>query len=248
MSVFTFFPTFKALSLTFMSKISGPLADFQKWCQRKGRAWWSTSARSCSPACPCRPAFVCNYCLIKHAGQLPVSDWLASDTQLYTECLQPQSIRVRPFCFTLWSFAQTTVVITITAASICNTISLTNAWVLQTERLLLFFFSFFCQNVYFSFSCGQTRSLCPHKGNTIILKRLWSLVIEFSKGTRVLLAREGQLLDRGELSEKAEWRRQEEYVHSMLGMFTFDKFLDFFIYLYNLENSICLARCDITSG
>lgn len=134
---FHLFPTFKALSLTFMSKISGPLADFQKWCQRKGRAWWSTSARRCSPACPCRPAFVCNYCLIKHAGQLPVSDWLASDTQLYTECLQPQSIRVRPFCFTLWSFAQTTVVITITAASICNTISLTNAWVLQTERLLL---------------------------------------------------------------------------------------------------------------
>lgn len=40
---------------------------------------------------PCQPAFVCNYCLIKHAGQLPGSDWLATDTQLYTECLQPPS-------------------------------------------------------------------------------------------------------------------------------------------------------------
>lgn len=45
----------------------------------------------CSLECPCWPAFVCNYCLIKHAGQLPGSDWLATDTQLYTECLQPPS-------------------------------------------------------------------------------------------------------------------------------------------------------------
>lgn len=50
----------------------------------------------CSLQCPCRPAFVCNYCLIKHAGQLPGSGWLATDTQLYTECLRPPSIRVSP--------------------------------------------------------------------------------------------------------------------------------------------------------
>lgn len=187
-----------------MSEILGSLAGFQKWSQIKGPAWWSTSARSRILERPCRPAFVCNYCLIKHAGQLPVSDWLATDTQLYTECLRPQSIRGRPFCFTLWPFAETTVVITVTAASICNTISPTYARVCK-------------QNIYSCFSCGQVRSLRPHKGNTIILKCLWSLVIEFSKGTWVLWARGGQLLGCRELSEKEEERWWEESVAGLSG-------------------------------
>lgn len=47
---------------------------------------------------PCRLAFVCNYCLIKHAGQLPGSGPLATDTQLYTECLQPPETGPLPRC------------------------------------------------------------------------------------------------------------------------------------------------------
>lgn len=64
----------------------GALSEKPKRCQMK-RACVMRLQRS--PERPCRPAFVCNYCLIKHAGQLPGSGPLATDTQLYTECLQP---------------------------------------------------------------------------------------------------------------------------------------------------------------
>lgn len=44
---------------------------------------------------------------------------------------------------------------------------------------------------------GQVRSLSSHKDNTIILKRSWSPVIEFSKGSGLLRGGGGQLLECG---------------------------------------------------
>lgn len=89
----------------------------------------------CSPECPCRPAFVCNYCLIKHAGQLPGSDRLATDTQLHTECLQPPS---QVFFSAVWPcFVGTAVVQTYAAASICAyTITPTYACVTERQPVL----------------------------------------------------------------------------------------------------------------
>lgn len=44
---------------------------------------------------------------------------------------------------------------------------------------------------------GQVRSLFSHKDNTIILKRLWSPVIESSKGSWLLRGGGGQLFESG---------------------------------------------------
>lgn len=69
---------------------------------------------------------------------------------------------------------------------------------------------------YSCFNCGQLRSLSPHKDNTIILKRLWSLVIEFSKGSRVLRDGGGQLLSCKESTKKEEgWRGEEGVIRSV---------------------------------
>lgn len=126
---------FKTLLLSFKSKTLNSLSALQKWCQMKIPAWWRCSAQSCSLRSLYGPAFVCNHCLIKHAGQLRGSGWRATDTRLNTECLWPASIRDRPRS-TLWPFAETTAVLTSAAASICdNTISPTHGGV--SERLLL---------------------------------------------------------------------------------------------------------------
>lgn len=135
----------------------------------------------CSLEWPCRPAFVCNYCLIKHAGQLPGSDWLATDTQLYTECLQPPSQVFAPLSGPLQKELR------------LKPLQLLQYVIMQYLPLMPVLLSV---NPYFNW--GQVHSLSPHKDNTIILKRLWSLVIEFSKGTRVLRDRGGQLLECGE--------------------------------------------------
>lgn len=152
----------------------GALSKKHKQCQMKRAC---VMRLQCSPERPCRPAFVCNYCLIKHAGQLPASGPLATDTQLYTECLLPPKPGPLP----------------LRAASIFEGNSHKNlssssgrvappAHGLGTE----------CQLP--AAAVGQVRSLSSHKDNTIILKRLWSPVIEFSKGSRTLWGRGGQLM------------------------------------------------------
>lgn len=127
----------------------GALSQNQKRCQIK-RACVMRLQRS--PERPCRLAFVCNYCLIKHAGQLPGFGPLATDTQLYTECLQPPETGPLPRC----------------PASICvgNPQKNKNPWCVApppyarvTERQLR------------TAAGGQVRSLSSHKDNTIILKR-----------------------------------------------------------------------------
>lgn len=76
-----------------------------------------------------------------------------------------------------------------------------------------------CLTVYSCFNYGQVRSLFPHKDNTIILKRLWSLVIESSKGTRILRDRGGQLLDCREQREMEGGRNGEEESIKLVGPF-----------------------------
>lgn len=120
----------------------------------------------CSLECSGRPAFVYNYCLIKHAGQLPGSDWLATDTQHYTECLQ-----------------------LLTQAFALLSGPLQKQLLLKPPQLLQYVIIQYRPLMGWSttpcFNWDQVRSLSPHKDNTIILKCLWSLVIEFSKGTKV---------------------------------------------------------------
>ena len=104
-----------------------------------------------------------------------------------------------------------------------------------------------CLTVYFCSNHGQVLSLFPHKDNTIILKRLWSLVIESSKGTRILRDREGQLLDCGEQREK-EGRRKGESI-KLVGPFEswHVMLISNHWFLVNLEHGTCVAS-DITSG
>lgn len=158
----------------------------------------------CSPECPCRPAFVCNYCLIKHAGQLPGSGWPASDTQLYTECLRPPSIRV--------GFA-------LLSNPLQKQLRLKPQQLPQYAIIQYLPRMAKCMSVCPSYSRGQVCSLSTHKDNTIILKRLWSLVIEFSKGTRVLWDRGGQLLECGELRGEEGGRLGEEENMKLVGPF-----------------------------
>lgn len=131
----------------------------------------------CSLEWPCQPAFVCNYCLIKHAGQLP-GPLIHSFTR--NVCNLP----VKPVLCCL---------------ALCK-----KRLHLKPQQLLQYvIMHIMLMLVWLSitpcFSWGEVRSLSPHKDNLIILKRLWSLVIEFSKGTRVLRDRGGQLLECGEL-------------------------------------------------
>lgn len=139
--------------------------------QNEGYVWTFVMELRGSPERPCWSAFVSNYCLIKHAGQLPGSNWVATGTQLYTECLQPVALLSGPL--------QKQMRLTCTETSVCfNATSPT-----------------YDGNSEATCAAIVKSSLSPpHKGNTIIFKRLWSLVIEFSKGTEVLRDEEGELL------------------------------------------------------
>lgn len=129
-----------------------------------------------SPERPCRPAFVSNYCLIKHAGQLPGSNWVATGTQLYTECLQPPRQAVALLSGSLQKQLQ------------LKSRAAASVWFNATSP------TYACNSEAASAVIVKC-SLSPSpKDNTIIFKRLWSLVIEFSKGTEVLRDGGGDLL------------------------------------------------------
>lgn len=124
---------------------------------------------------PCRPAFVSNYCLIKHAGQLPGSNWVATGTQLYTECLQPPR---QANAFLSGPLQKQLQLKRCAAASVCfNATSPSSA----------------CDSVKLCCEC-QVLALSPRKDNTIILKPLSSLIIEFLKVREVLRDGGGELL------------------------------------------------------
>lgn len=155
------------------------LSEKQKQCQMK-RACVMRLQRS--PERPCRLAFVCNYCLIKHAGQLPGFGPLATDTQLYTECLQPPETRPLPRCPA-----------SIFAGNLQKTKqNKKNPWCVAPPP-----YACATEGQLCTAAGGQVRSLFSHKDNTIILKRSWSPVIEFSKGSGLLWGGGGQLFESG---------------------------------------------------